>query len=63
MLYQAQAAVATEPWLAIAPGAFILMTTVSVSVIGDRLAGTPSYGRLTIDNSQLTIYKGRRLPL
>ena len=39
MLYQAQAAVATEPWLAIAPGAFSLMTTVSVSLIGDRLAG------------------------
>ena len=43
MLYQAQAALATEPWLAIAPGAFILMTTVSVSLIGDRLAGPPSY--------------------
>jgi peptide/nickel transport system permease protein len=40
MLYQAQAALATEPWLAIAPGAFILMTTLSVSLIGDRLAGT-----------------------
>jgi peptide/nickel transport system permease protein len=38
MLYQAQAALATEPWLAIAPGAFILMTTMSVSFIGDRLA-------------------------
>jgi len=38
MLYQAQAALSTEPWLAIAPGAFILLTTVSVSMIGDRLA-------------------------
>jgi len=43
MLYQAQAALATEPWLAIAPGAFILMTTVSVSLIGDRLAGAAAY--------------------
>jgi len=39
MLYQAQGALATEPWLAVAPGVFILMTTVSVSLIGDRLAG------------------------
>jgi len=38
MLYEAQAALATEPWLAVAPGAFILLTTVSVNVIGDRLA-------------------------
>jgi len=42
MLYQAQAALSTEPWLAIAPGAFILLTTVSVALVGDRLAGTPS---------------------
>jgi ABC-type dipeptide/oligopeptide/nickel transport system permease subunit len=38
MLYQAQAALSTAPWLAIAPGVFILLTTVSVSMIGDRLA-------------------------
>ena len=38
-LYQAQGVLATEPWLAVAPGVFILMTTVSVSLIGDRLAG------------------------
>jgi peptide/nickel transport system permease protein len=42
MLYQAQSALATEPWLAIAPGAFILLTTVSVNMIGDRLASRPS---------------------
>jgi len=42
MLYQAQSALATEPWLAIAPGAFILLTTVSVNLIGDRLANRPS---------------------
>jgi peptide/nickel transport system permease protein len=41
MLYQAQASLANEPWLAIAPGAFILLTTVSVNVIGDRLASRP----------------------
>jgi len=38
MLYQAQAALDTEPWLAVTPGAFILMTTMSVALIGDRLA-------------------------
>jgi peptide/nickel transport system permease protein len=38
MLYQAQATLATEPWLACAPGLFILMTTLLVNVAGDRLA-------------------------
>ncbi len=38
MLYQAQAALSTEPWLALAPGIFIVLTTASVSMIGDRLA-------------------------
>jgi peptide/nickel transport system permease protein len=38
MLYQAQATLATEPWFALAPGLFILMTTLSVNVVGDRLA-------------------------
>ena len=38
MLYQAQATLATEPWLALAPGLFILLTTASVNVAGDRLA-------------------------
>jgi peptide/nickel transport system permease protein len=42
MLYQAQAALTTEPWLAVAPGAFILLTTASVNLIGDRLASHPS---------------------
>lgn len=44
MLYQAQAALGSEPWLALAPGVFIVITTVSVNVIGDRLAST-SAGR------------------
>jgi peptide/nickel transport system permease protein len=35
MLYQAQAALATEPWLALAPGAFILLTTWSVNAASD----------------------------
>ena len=30
MLYQAQASIANEPWLAVAPGLFIVITTVSV---------------------------------
>jgi len=38
MLYQAQTTLATEPWLAFAPGLFILMTTLSVNLAGDRLA-------------------------
>lgn len=42
MLYAAQAALATEPWLAVAPGAFILLTTVAINLIGDRLAGRPA---------------------
>ena len=28
----------TEPWLAVAPGLFILLTTLSVNALGDRLA-------------------------
>jgi peptide/nickel transport system permease protein len=40
MLYQAQASIANEPWLAIAPGLFIVITTVSVNVIGDQLASS-----------------------
>ena len=38
MLYQAQSALLTEPWLALAPGIFILVTTLSVNLAGDRLA-------------------------
>jgi peptide/nickel transport system permease protein len=40
MLYQAQASLGTQPWLALAPGVFIVITTVSVNVIGDRLASS-----------------------
>ena len=38
MLYQAQSTLATEPWLAFAPGLFILVTALSVNLAGDRLA-------------------------
>jgi peptide/nickel transport system permease protein len=38
MLYQAQSTLATEPWLALAPGLFILITVLSVNLVGDRLA-------------------------
>ena len=36
MLYQAQATMATEPWLALVPGVFILMTTMAVNAAGER---------------------------
>jgi len=38
MLYQAQATLGTEPWLALSPGLSILLTTVLVNLSGDRLA-------------------------
>jgi len=39
MLYQAQSALLTEPWLALAPGIFIFVTTWTVNLAGDRMAG------------------------
>ena len=41
MLYQAQSALLTEPWLALAPGIFIFVTTLSVNLAGDRMAPRP----------------------
>jgi peptide/nickel transport system permease protein len=38
MLYQAQATLVSEPWLALFPGLFILATTCAVNVVGSRLA-------------------------
>jgi peptide/nickel transport system permease protein len=38
MLYQAQATLGTEPWLAVFPGAFIFVTVLAVNVLGTRLA-------------------------
>jgi peptide/nickel transport system permease protein len=38
MLYQAQASMSTEPWLALAPGACIFITVVAINSMGERLA-------------------------
>lgn len=38
MLYQAQAAMASEPWLALFPGLAILLTVLTVNQLGERLA-------------------------
>jgi len=38
MLYQAQTALATEPWLAVVPGVFILLTTLAVNAVGEHAA-------------------------
>jgi peptide/nickel transport system permease protein len=38
MLYQAQTTMSTEPWLALFPGLFIFVTTLTVNTLGDALA-------------------------
>jgi peptide/nickel transport system permease protein len=38
MLYQAQSAMSTEPWLALFPGLFIFVTTLCVNLTGERFA-------------------------
>ena len=38
MLYQAQATLGTEPWLALFPGLFIFLTALSVNLTGDLIA-------------------------
>ncbi len=43
MLYGAQSAMTTQPWLAIAPGALILITVLSVNFAGDGLS--EAFGR------------------
>ena len=43
MLYQAQATMATEPWLALFPGAAILISVLTVNALGERL-NTPRTG-------------------
>jgi peptide/nickel transport system permease protein len=40
MLYASQAALATEPWLAFAPGLLILATTIALNAIGEGLAAS-----------------------
>ena len=38
MLYQAQATMSTEPWLALFPGLMIFATVVAINSVGERLA-------------------------
>ena len=38
MLYQAQSAMSTEPWLALFPGLFIFLTVAAVNSLGDKMA-------------------------
>lgn len=38
MLYQAQSTMATEPWLALFPGAAILISVLTVNALGERLS-------------------------
>jgi len=38
MLYQAQASMASEPWIALFPGAFIFGTVLAINVLGERLS-------------------------
>lgn len=42
MLYQSQATLGSEPWLALAPGGFILLTAMAVNLVGDRMAAPRS---------------------
>jgi len=48
MLYAAQSALATEPWLAVVPGVFILITTMSVNAASggiERVRAVPNGAR------------------
>jgi len=45
MLYQGQATLATEPWLAVFPGLAILVTVYCLNVLGDALVAAPAAGR------------------
>ena len=42
MLYQAQTTMSTEPWLALVPGLFIFVTSVSINLVGDELSRPPA---------------------
>jgi peptide/nickel transport system permease protein len=44
LLYGAQASLATEPWLAIFPGAFIFWIVLAVNLVGDGLARSRGAG-------------------
>ncbi len=45
LLYGAQASLATEPWLAVFPGAFIFWIVLAVNLVGDGLARARGSGR------------------
>jgi peptide/nickel transport system permease protein len=36
MLYQAQASMSTEPWLALGPGACIFLTVIAINAVGEK---------------------------
>lgn len=38
MLYQAQTAMSTEPWMGVIPGVFIFLTVLCCNVVGDAMA-------------------------
>ena len=42
MLYQAQTAMTSEPWLAIFPGLFIFATVLACNAVGDAIGSSPS---------------------
>jgi peptide/nickel transport system permease protein len=42
MLYQAQAAMASEPWIALFPGLAIFLTVLGVNAVGEALSERPS---------------------
>lgn len=43
MLYQAQTAMTSEPWLAIFPGLFIFATVLACNAVGDALGVAPTH--------------------
>ncbi|MEQ1693658.1 MAG: ABC transporter permease [Gemmatimonas sp.] len=45
MLYQAQTTMASEPWLAVFPGAMIFVTVLACNAVGDALGGEPGARR------------------
>jgi peptide/nickel transport system permease protein len=42
MLYQAQTAMTSEPWLAIFPGLFIFATVLACNAVGDAIGSSPT---------------------
>jgi ABC-type dipeptide/oligopeptide/nickel transport system permease subunit len=42
MLYQAQTAMTSEPWLDIFPGLFIFATVLACNAVGDAIGSSPT---------------------